>query len=175
MRGGGSSPEIYRRDSNDFNTSKRFQFLFFSPCSKQRCQRFLVIRVPDQSAEPLTISHNRISKGVESAKRLHRYLNFADDGNHARSTLQLHVSSGFCASVTLRSGVTHRGGQDRVLFASISIYEISLSPFRSFPSPFSPLILSPRFGKLTISARPRSYHSCKIINRFPLVLSYEID
>lgn len=31
------------------------------------------------------------------------------------STLQLHVSSGSCASVILRSGVTHRGGQDRVL------------------------------------------------------------
>lgn len=73
----------------------------------------------DQSVEPLTISHNRISKRVESAKRLHRYLNFADDGNHARSTLQLHVSSGFCASVTLRSGVTQRGGQDRVLFVNL--------------------------------------------------------
>lgn len=106
---------------------------------------FLVIRVPDQSAEPLTISHNRISKGVESAKRLHRYLNF--DGNHARSTLQLHVSSGFCASVTLRSRVTHRGGQDRVLFASISIHE-SL-PFRSSFSPLLPLLFSPRFGELT--------------------------
>lgn len=173
-------PEIYRPDSNDFNTSERFQFLFFSPRSKQRRERFLlVIRVPDQSAEPLTISHNRISKGVESAKRLHRYLNFADDGNHARSTLQLHVSSGFCASVTLRSGVTHRGGQDRVVSSSISIYETTLSPLSAF-SLFSPLsssapILSPRFGKLTTSPRPRSCFLTRLTIVFLIFFSSPIS
>lgn len=111
--------EVHRRDTaNDFMFWSDFNFSSFLSWH-QRCERFLVIRVPDQSVEPFTISHNRISKGVESAKRLHRYLNFADDGNHARSTLQLHVSSGFCASVTLRSGVTQRGGQDRVLFVNL--------------------------------------------------------
>lgn len=134
-----------RRRGKWFYTAKWFQFLFFFlPLGTDVAEWFLVIRLPDQSAKPLTISHNRISKRVESAKRLHRYLNFADDGNHARSTLQLHVSSGFCASVTLRSGVTQRGSQDRVLFVNLYPPDRLLHPFAHFFLSFVPLtILSP--------------------------------
>lgn len=124
-------------------------------------ERFLVIRVPDQSVEPLTISYNRISKRVESAKRLHRYLNFADDGNHARSTLQLHVSSGFCASVTLRSGVTQPAWWSgsrapRPLRQSLSPYTLFLSfsfgpSFASSVIPLPSVAVSSLFGELRIA------------------------
>lgn len=43
----------------------------------------------------LTISYNRISERLESAKRLHRYLNFADDGNHARLDTSIARFVGF--------------------------------------------------------------------------------
>lgn len=126
-------PKVHRRDENDFTLRNDFNFSSSSSLLRHRRREwFLVTQVPDQSVKPLTISHNRISKGVESAKRLHRYLNFADDGNHARSTLQLHVSSGFCASVTLRSGVTQRGSQDRVLFVNLYPPELLLHPFAHF-------------------------------------------
>jgi len=51
------------------------------------------------------------------------------------STLQLHVSSGSCASVILRSGVTHRGGQDRVLLL-FAVKSRRISPFTPFASRF---------------------------------------
>lgn len=41
------------------------------------------------------LSYNRISERLESAKRLHRYLNFADDGNHARLDTSIARFVGF--------------------------------------------------------------------------------
>ena len=55
-----------------------------------------VIRVPrSKCGAALTISYNRISERLESAKRLHRYLNFADDGNHARLDTSIARFVGF--------------------------------------------------------------------------------
>jgi hypothetical protein len=43
----------------------------------------------------LAIAYNRISRRLESAKRLHRYLNLADDGNHARLDTSIARFVGF--------------------------------------------------------------------------------
>lgn len=93
--------------------SKRFQFLLVPAHGAAAIHRNTGPR--SKCGAALTISYNRISERLESAKRLHRYLNFADDGNHARLDTSIARFVGFLCSVILRSGVTHRGGQDRVL------------------------------------------------------------
>jgi len=70
-----------------------------------RSKRFQFLLVPAHGAADtgprskcgaaLTISYNRISERLESAKRLHRYLNFADDGNHARLDTSIARFVGF--------------------------------------------------------------------------------
>lgn len=66
------------REANDF--AKRFQFLLVPAHGAAAIHRNTGPRSKCEAA--LTISYNRISERLESAKRLHRYLNFADDGNH---------------------------------------------------------------------------------------------
>lgn len=75
--------------------SKRFQFLLVPAHEASDAAIHRNTGPPDQSVEPLTISYNRISERLESAKRLHRYLNFADDGNHARLDASIARFVGF--------------------------------------------------------------------------------
>jgi len=83
----------------DFYRSERFcarNDFNFSSCQLTEPPRFTVIRVPrSKCGAALTISYNRISERLESAKRLHRYLNFADDGNHARLDTSIARFVGF--------------------------------------------------------------------------------
>lgn len=97
--------------------SKRFQFLLVPAHGAAAIHRNTALPLPSpikvwSRSRSRTIAYPSDSKvrsvytGIWTS--LMTVITFA-------STLQLHVSSGFCASVILRSGVTHRGGQDRVL------------------------------------------------------------
>lgn len=72
--------------------SERFQFLLV-PAHGAAIHRNTGPR--SKCGAALTISYNRISERLESAKRLHRYLNFADDGNHARLDTSIARFVGF--------------------------------------------------------------------------------
>jgi len=73
--------------------SKRFQFLLVPAHGAAAIHRNTGPR--SKCGAALTISYNRISERLESAKRLHRYLNFADDGNHARLDTSIARFVGF--------------------------------------------------------------------------------
>lgn len=113
----------------------------FSSCQLMEPPRFTVIRVSDQSVEPRSRSRTIAYPSDSKVRSVYTgiwtsLMTVITLG----STLQLHVSSGSCASVILRSGVTHRGGQDRVLLV-VSVDtkpRISRSPSNSDRSIFSP-------------------------------------
>lgn len=105
-----------------FATPKRFQFL--SPAAHGvvaiLTHRNIGLRRSKYGAarsRSLSLSYNRISERLESAKRLHRYLNFADDGNHARLDTSIARFVGFLrlGYFTIGSNPSRCGGQDRVL------------------------------------------------------------
>lgn len=73
--------------------SERFQFLLVPAHGAAAIHRNTGPR--SKCGAALTISYNRISERLESAKRLHRYLNFADDGNHARLDTSIARFVGF--------------------------------------------------------------------------------
>lgn len=77
-----------------FCNSKRFQFLVLQLTESPRLtvNIGLPIKVRSRAHD---LSYNRISERLESAKRLHRYLNFADDGNHARLDTSIARFVGF--------------------------------------------------------------------------------
>lgn len=90
----------------------------------------------DQSVEPLTISYNRISERLESAKRLHRYLNFADDGNHARLDASIARFVGFLrfGYFTIRSNPPRwSGSRPSHFLRRFGATDLILSPVPSDP------------------------------------------
>jgi len=126
----------------DFYRSERFcarNDFNFSSCQLTEPPRFIVIRVLDQSVEPRSRSRTIAYPSDSKVRSVYTgiwtsLMTVITLG----STLQLHVSSGSCASVILRSGVTHRGGQDRVLlvFSVDPKPRISRSPSNSIRSIF---------------------------------------
>lgn len=91
-RGATCTTSIFTEES-DFVRSKRFQFLLVPAHGAAAIHRNTGPR--SKCGAALTISYNRISERLESAKRLHRYLNFADDGNHARLDTSIARFVGF--------------------------------------------------------------------------------
>jgi len=124
--------EKWSRVRNDFN-----------PTLSRPLPSLITIRVSPRigaRSRALAIAYNRISRRLESAKRLHRYLNLADDGNHARLDTSIARFVGFLRlAVILRSGVTHRRGQDRVFLCQIESHHL-LRPLH--PIHFMEFVLS---------------------------------
>ena len=103
--------------------SKRFQFLLVPAHGAAAIHRNT--GPPDQSVEPRSRSRTIAYPSDSKVRSVYTgiwtsLMTVITLG----STLQLHVSSGSCASVILRSGVTHHGGQDRVLLA----FSVDLRP-----------------------------------------------
>lgn len=116
--------------ANDFATRNNFNF---SSCSSRHLAIHRNIGLPIKvRSRAHDLSYNRISERLESAKRLHRYLNFADDGNHARLDTSIARFVGFLrlGYFTIGSNPPRCGGQDRVLlvFSVDSKPRISRSP-----------------------------------------------
>lgn len=152
----------------DFYRSERFcarNDFNFSSCQLTEPPRFTVIRVPDQSVEPRSRSRTIAYPSDSKVRSVYTgiwtsLMTVITLG----STLQLHVSSGSCASVILRSGVTHRGGQDRVLlvFSVNPKPRISRSPFNSIRFVF--LHISFIRFRLEICVFPRCIYETRCVS-----------